>query len=143
MIKPINVNQLIPHQHPIRMVDTIVDYDDSTKQATLEVVINDDSPFVDSNGEIAPETFLEIIAQSTAAQHGFNLQRSGKGDEKGFLVGVRDFAIEGKAFAGDKLTISVECGTEIESVSAVKGEIFNAGRKIASAGITVWHGKQT
>ena len=140
MIKPVNAKQLIPHQLPIRMVDQIVDYDDTAKTSTLEVVIDGNSPFVDSNGELVSESFLEIIAQSAAAQHGFNLQRSDKPEEKGFLVGVRNFEIYGQAFAGEKLTILIECGTEIESISAVQGEIYQSDKKLASAGITVWHG---
>lgn len=140
MINSVNVKPLIPHQLPMLMIDSIVNYDDSAKTAILEYTIKASSPFVDSNGKLAPESFLEIIAQAAAAQHGFNLQRNGKPEETGFLVGARGCLVTGKAFAGDKLTVYVACGTEMESVSAVKGEIFNSGEKIFSAGITVWHG---
>lgn len=140
MIQPVIVKDLIPHQPPMRMIDFIVDYDDAAKKAVLEYTVVADSPFIDANGELNPESYLEIIAQASAAQHGFNLKRAGKNEEKGFLVGARNFLVHGKAFAGDKLTVSVTCGTEIESVSSVQGEIHNNGRKISSACITVWHG---
>jgi len=141
-MQPVYVKHFIPHTPPALMIDKIIDYDDDAKKATLEFTVDANSPFVSTNGELAPESFLEIIAQSTAAQHGFNLKRNGSDEEKGFLVGIRHFKVYGKAFSGDKLTISIECGTEIESINAVNGEIFMSDKKIASAGITVWHGKK-
>ena len=88
-----------------------------------------------------PNVFLEIIAQAAAAQHGFNLKRDKKEDERGLLVGVREFNIYNSAFVNDKLTITIECGTEIASLSIVEGSIKNANLLIATATITVWHGK--
>ena len=141
-MQPVNAKKFIPHRPPMCLVNKIIDYDDSAKKATLEFTVNLNSPLISPSGELPPENFLEIIAQATAAQHGFNLARNRDDDEKGFLVGVRNFKVYGKAFAGDKLTISVECGTEIESVSAIDGKIFKADQQLASAGITVWHGKK-
>ena len=104
--------------------------------------VSADSPFVGINNELDPEAFLEIIAQAAAAQHGYNIKRDGGKEEKGFLVGTRNFMIHGKAFAEDKLTVQVECTTEIESLSAVSGTVSKNNQMLASAVITVWHGEK-
>lgn len=136
---PLDVQDLIPHKLPFKMVDNIISYDDTTKTSVLEYTIDKESPFID-NHKIDHICFLEIIAQAAAAQHGFNLQREKKAKERGFLVGVRDFNINNSAKVNDKLTITIECGQEIASLSIVKGTIKIDNILIASATITVWHG---
>lgn len=144
MIKlPIATDEMIPHRAPFKMIDQIVSFDDDSKSSVLEYTVKENSPFLNPDGSLDGESFLEIIAQAAAAQHGFNLKREGAKEELGFLVGVRDLQISGQAFKGDTVTVQVECGTEIETVSAVSGSISKAGKEIASALITVWHGNKT
>lgn len=140
---PIDTKGLIPHQPPMKMVDRIISYSDADKSSVLELTIAGESPFVDNKGQLAPECYLEIIAQAAAAQHGFNLHRDGAKEEQGFLVGARNVNITGQAKAGDILLIKVACGIEIESVSSVSGNIYKGEEEIASAQITVWHGSKS
>ena len=137
---PIITDDLIPHRPPIKMVDKIIDYDDSCKPSIVEYTVTEGSGFLNSDGCLDEECFLEIIAQAAAAQHGFNLKRDGSELEAGLLIGVRNLVIYDQAFTGDTLNILVECGTEIESVSAVAGKIMKGPEIIAEAVITVWHG---
>ena len=137
---PIQTDSLIPHVPPMKMIDCIISFNDETKSSLLEFTVSKDSPFVNANGILDGECFLEIIAQAAAAQHGLNLQRKGEKEEQGFLVGARNVKILGQACAGDTLTVQVECGTEIESVSSVFGNVRRGEEEMASAAITVWHG---
>lgn len=138
---PLDVDTFIPHKSPIKMVDQLISYDDETKTSIIEYTIPASSPFIGEESQIDSECFLEIIAQAAAAQHGFNLKRENKEDERGLLVGVREFNIYNSASVNDKLTITIECGTEIASLSIVEGNIKVSESLIASATITVWHGK--
>lgn len=104
--------------------------------------VNADLPFVDANNKLDPEAFLEIIAQAAAVQHGYNIKLDGGKEEKGFLVGARNLIIHGQAFVGDKLTVQIECTTEIDSLSAVAGTVSKNNKILASAVITVWHGEE-
>ena len=138
---PLDVDTFIPHKTPIKMVDKLLSYDDDTKTSIYEYTIPESSPFIGEESQIDSECFLEIIAQAAAAQHGFNLTREKKETERGLLVGVREFNIYNSACVNDKLTITIECGTEIASLSIVEGNIKIGESLIASATITVWHGK--
>src|SRR3989339_1126634 len=108
----IDVENLIPHRKPLKMVEQIVSYDDASKSSVIELNVDENSPFTSNSGLLDGECFLEIIAQAAAAQHGFNLRRLGSNVEKGFLVGAMDFKISGQARVKDKLIVKVECGTE-------------------------------
>lgn len=139
---PKETKDLIPHRAPMKMVDQIISCNDAEKSSVLQYTVPADSPFVDESGKLDSACYLEIIAQAAAAQHGFNLQRDQAEEEQGFLVGSRNVEISDQAVVGDTLTVEVACGTEIESVSSVFGRISKDGQEIASADITVWHGKK-
>jgi predicted hotdog family 3-hydroxylacyl-ACP dehydratase len=80
------------------------------------------------------------MAQAAAAQHGYNLAKDNKHEEKGFIVGIRRFKITGEASVNDKLSVSVKLGPEIESLSVVYGTVTCRSNQIASIELTVWHG---
>lgn len=139
---PLKTDDLIPHRPPIKMIDSIVEFNDASKSSVLEYKVDKNSNFLNSDGTLDEECFLEIIAQAAAAQHGFNLKRKNSEKEQGLLVGVRHLEIHGKVFAGDTLKIMVQCGTEIETVSSVSGKILKGDQIIAESIITVWHSNE-
>lgn len=131
---------LIPHTPPMRMIDKIVSFDDSLKSSVSEATVRSSFPFLDDDGDLLPSAYLELIAQASAAQHGFNLQRNGSSEEEGFLVGVRNLSIHSTARIGDTLTIHIQLGTEIDVLSVVAGSVSRGETLLAEAEITVWHG---
>ena len=136
----VNAVDLIPHALPMRMIDEIVSFDDSLKSSVSEATVRFSFPFLDDDGDLLHSAYLELIAQASAAQHGFNLQRNGLSEEDGFLVGVRNLTIHSTAHIGDILTIHIQLGTEIDALSVVAGAVFCSQTLLAEAEITVWHG---
>jgi predicted hotdog family 3-hydroxylacyl-ACP dehydratase len=138
---PVDVSDFIPHLSPVKMVDAILEWDDENKSSVISACVLDDSPFVNSQGVVDNECFLEIIAQAAAAQHGFNLFRNNKPEEQGFIAGVNFLNVLDSISLNLPLIVKVECGTEISSLSVVNGKVFSDDGKIkAEAAITVWHG---
>jgi len=136
---PIDASQFIPHKPPMLMVGQIVSVDDQEKSSIIETTVHHDSPFLSEKNTLYGEALIEIMAQAAAAQHGYNLAKDNKKEEKGFIVGIRKFEISGEAAINDKLSVSVKLGPEIESLSVVYGAVICKNKQIASTELTVWH----
>ena len=141
-LSQVGVSEFIPHKFPVKMVDSILEWNDEKKTSIVSGCVCADSPFVNSQGVIDNECFLEIIAQAAAAQHGFNLFRKEKPEEQGFIAGVNYLNVYDSIVVDIPFKVKVECGTEISSLSVVNGKVFDKNGKLkAEAAITVWHGK--
>src|SRR5512141_2965278 len=97
----------------MRLVDTLVSVNDGC--AVAESVLPRSAILADGEGKIDEVAFVELIAQSYAAFRGYVDRRSGKPPVEGFLVGVRDLAVAGRAYAGARLLPS------IRTVAAIGG----------------------
>ena len=58
--------------------------------------------------------------------------------KKGFLVGIRKIHFKDRAFAGDRLQITVSTVGAIEGFVVVEGEVLREGKVIASGTIKLW-----
>lgn len=140
---PADAAGLVPHGEPFRMVRRILLCDDDAKVSRVECMIDDSGRmFAAADGVVYPEVFLEVIAQSAAAQHGYDRERrqDRDGAESAFLVGVRNFEVTGEAGIGDVLEVSLECLAQTDSVCSLRGVVFVRGQQVAAAEISVWHG---
>ena len=124
------------------MVERIISVDDGEKSSVIETTVLPDNLFVSDTNNLEAEALIEIMAQAAAAQHGYNLARAQKREEKGFIVGIRKFVITGEAAVGDRLQVSVKLGPEIESLSVVYGSVSCRNVELASVELTVWHGDE-
>lgn len=134
---PVDVGRLIPHGPSIRMVDQLVQIGE--RRAATSFTVAPDSPWVDERGQLDELAYIEIIAQSFAAIHGFHLPPEQLADHKGLLLGVTNMAISDIARAGDKLTIEIRKMTRFGQFGIVEGEVRHAdGRLIAVGQIKIW-----
>jgi predicted hotdog family 3-hydroxylacyl-ACP dehydratase len=137
---PIDASEFMPHKSPMLLVDRIIEFDDEEKSSVIEASVKHDNIFLNSEGNLEETALIEIMAQAAAAQHGFNLAREEKKEEKGFIVGIRKFVVSRQVQAGDSLIVEVKLGPEIESLSVVYCTVRRDTANIASAELTVWHG---
>ena len=75
----------------------------------------------DGEGKIDEVAFMELIAQSYAAFKGYMDRRNGKPPGEGFLVGVRNLEVTGRAYAGDRLLTSIRTVTAFGGFAVVEG----------------------
>jgi len=80
-----DVEQLIPHRLPMRLVETITSVDDSNVVTTA--VVRDTWPTL-REGHAQTLMLIELIAQTAAVLQGWRERNSGKAGSGGLLVGI-------------------------------------------------------
>jgi predicted hotdog family 3-hydroxylacyl-ACP dehydratase len=134
---PIGMEKLIPHGKSVRMIDRLVQVGE--RFAQTEFVVRKDALLVDATGCLDELAYIEMIAQSFAACHGFQLFGDERLAHQGLLLGARDFVISGEARAGDRLLIKVSKVTRFGDFGVVDGEVLHEdGRLIATGQIKIW-----
>jgi predicted hotdog family 3-hydroxylacyl-ACP dehydratase len=129
--------RLIPHRAPMRLVDTLVSVNDGC--AVAESVLPRSAIIADGEGKIDEVAFVELIAQSYAAFRGYMDRMDGKPPIEGFLVGVRDLAVAGRAYAGDRLLTSIRTVAAIGGFAVVEGAVTRGDETLASGTLKLWH----
>lgn len=134
---PIGLEKLIPHGKSVRMIDQLAEVGE--RFARTEFVVRRDSLLVDALGRLDELAYIEMIAQSFAACHGFQLFGEERLAHQGLLLGARDFVISGEARVGDRLSIRVGKVTRFGDFGVVDGEVYHEdGRLIATGQIKIW-----
>lgn len=99
------VAELIPHSGPLVLLERIVEADDESLTATLEVAADG----LYNHGDTVPAWVgMEYMAQAVAAFAGLEPYRRGETIPLGFLLGSRRMNISGPDFpVGTRLTVTV------------------------------------
>jgi radical SAM protein with 4Fe4S-binding SPASM domain len=136
-VLPITVNGLIPHGASMRMVDRLMQVGE--RDARLEFVVRKDSPFVDADGRLDETAYIETIAQSFAASHGFHMTPEELANQRGLLLGAKDLIVSGSAHAGDRLIVHLRKVARFGDFGVVEGSIFHDdGALVATGEIKIW-----
>jgi MoaA/NifB/PqqE/SkfB family radical SAM enzyme/predicted hotdog family 3-hydroxylacyl-ACP dehydratase len=134
---PVDTADLIPHGPTIRMVDQLVQVGERT--ARTDFTVMPDSLWVDPDGRLDDLAYVEMIAQSFAASHGFHLSDDERPRHRGLLLGVKDLVISGESHVGDRLYIDIRKVTRFGDFGVVDGEVHHSdGRAIATGQIKIW-----
>jgi len=133
---PMEVERIIPHRRPMRLIDRLLEATDDA--GTAEVLISADHALVGRNRRLDRTAFPEMIAQAYAALQGHACRRNGKKITPGFLVGIRRCDVFGDAVVGDRLMIRVHTVKQFAGFALVEGAVILRNDTIAEASIKVW-----
>jgi predicted hotdog family 3-hydroxylacyl-ACP dehydratase len=133
---PLSAEHLIPHRLPMRLVETLLSRDGES--GVTESRIPADAVVADQNGRLDETAFVELIAQSYAAVRGHLDLSTGTPATTGFLVGIRDCAIAGAAYAGEHLLTSVRTVASHGGFAVVDGTVTRGGENLAVCTVTLW-----
>lgn len=134
---PIGVEGVIPHGESMRMIDRLVQIGE--RNARTEFVVRQDCLLVDASGRLDELAYVEMIAQSFAACHGFHLTGEVGKVHRGLLIGIKDVVVSGEAFAGDRLTVIVRKITRFGDFGVVEGDVLHQdGKLIATGQVKIW-----
>jgi len=134
---PVPIAGLVPHGRSIRMVDELVAVGE--RRAWTSYTVPADSQFVDEMGRLDETAYVEMIAQSFAASHGFHLSADERPLHRGLLIGIKDLTIVSQAVVGDRLRIGVHKVTRFGDFGVVDGTVHHEdGRLLAAGQIKVW-----
>jgi len=91
----VEIDELIPHRRPLRLIDEILEMDEDS--AATASTVTDQWPLI-ANGSVNPIVLIELVAQTALAHRGYTqIKKSAAAVvRKGFLVGVKkaDFFID-------------------------------------------------
>lgn len=132
------VDELIPHQGVMRLVDELVQHD----EATAEVVarLTPDNAFADGEGRVPAWVGVELMAQSVAAWAGARAAERGEQQARGgYLLGCRSYDCERDRFPRDaELRIHVrEVLRQDNGFGSYTGEIHVDGERMARGKLSV------
>ncbi len=119
------LEELIPHAHPMILIDSISEPDvlitEGIQEAGLNATVRiaEDSQFYERPSGVPAWVGIEYVAQTVAALAGLRAKRAGKPVALGFLLGTRRFEASIPYFPiGAKLSIHVS--PEFESTDLAK-----------------------
>jgi radical SAM protein with 4Fe4S-binding SPASM domain len=134
---PASAVGLVPHGPMMRMVDQIVRIGE--RDARITFTVTKECVLVDDSGRLDELAYVEMIAQSFAASHGYHLSIGDRQRHRGLLLGTKDLVVIGEARVGDVLTVHLRKVTRFGAFGVVEGEIFREdGQLVATGQIKIW-----
>jgi len=134
---PVGVAGLVPHGKSMRMIDRLVQIGERETRTIFDVTA--DCLLVDQTGRLDELAYVEMIAQSFAASHGYHLSPEQRRHHRGLLLGVKDLAVSGEARIGDSLTVQLKKVTRFGAFGVVEGAIYRQdGTLVATGQIKIW-----
>ncbi|MDF7823385.1 radical SAM protein [Pontiellaceae bacterium B12227] len=131
---------LIPQQAPMKMVDTLLSVGE--RKASVEFSVEESNIFLDDEGYLEKEAYIEMVAQAAALFNGFRTRHL-EADPAGFLLGAKGFKFYGSANVGDQLQINAVKDTGFGAFSIVNGTVLRGEELIAEGQIKIYHEEAT
>lgn len=135
-VRDIDIRTLLPQQDPVVMVDGLLDA--NIKSVTTHYLVRPDNIFV-ADGRLNPCAYVEIIAQTCAAQLGY-VDKYLLGHDFvriGYIGGVKDLQVEHVAEVGETLTTRIEILEDVMDMRLASAEIFVGEQRMAVAEIKI------
>lgn len=126
----------LPQHPPASLIDRLVSLGE--RSAVAETVIPSESPYALEDGRVDEAVYLELIAQTIAAQNGFRLRPELRAGAGGMLLGAKKLEISGSVLAGDLLRIEVRKTAGFDDFGIIHGTVSHGGDVIASGEIKVY-----
>ncbi|TPH12243.1 3-hydroxylacyl-ACP dehydratase [Litorilituus lipolyticus] len=133
------IEHVVPHAHPMILIDELLEYDDS--KALCQLTITENSNFYNSETQSVPNyVAIEYMAQSIAAFANANEKDQGGEVSIGFLVSSRKLKVLVKEFSlASTLLVTVEqLYSEENGLSAFDCIIEQAGQIVVEAKINIF-----
>lgn len=123
----IDIDSLIPHREPIKIVSEVLDLQDDSGIAVATV--NPTWPLYEGDG-VNSLVLIEAIAQTAAIIEGYKRNKQGKGNVKGWLVGIKSAEFNvANIPVNTRLTIFVNSKYSFDNYAVVEG-IIKTGEDI-------------
>lgn len=117
----IDIESLIPHREPIKIITEIIDLKGDS--GTAAAVVNERWPLC--NGRMVHSLVLiEAIAQTAAVVEGYKRKNAGKSGAKGWLVGIKSAEFKRDVIAVDtRITVFVNNLYAFDRYGVIEGVV--------------------
>lgn len=123
----IDIDSLIPHRGKIKIINEIIDIQNTS--AVSAAVVNSNWPLFDGD-TVDSLVLIEGIAQTAAIVEGYKRKQKGKSGVKGWLVGIKNAEFhEEKLPVNTRVIIMLENKYSFDNYGVVEG-IAQTGEKI-------------
>jgi predicted hotdog family 3-hydroxylacyl-ACP dehydratase len=129
----INIEELIPHRPPMKLIDEVLEVDD--EKAITASIVSENWPLY-REGSVSPVVMIELVAQATGIATGWKRKReTGKGI-KGYLVGIKEasFYID-RIPAGTRLITNIENLYKHETYGVFSGTVKSGSKLLGKVEI--------
>lgn len=135
VVLPVNAESFVPHRHPMLFVERLLERegDRAVAETTLPM-----AGIAVCNGQLLPEYFVELIAQTAALANGYDLFCENKPPTDGMLVGIDTFSLTAEACPGNVVRIETNKTFAFGPVNVIHGSIWDGDVQLASGEIKVW-----
>lgn len=138
IILPAPAMKFLPHRPPMSLINRLLARDRAVGSARAEVISPKAGIFVQGQA-LAPEYFIELIAQTAAAATGHDAVEDSASGSQGYLVGVDEFSWPGQVMAGEQLEVAIQKTFAFGQVSIMEGWVRNSrGEEVARGKVRVW-----
>jgi predicted hotdog family 3-hydroxylacyl-ACP dehydratase len=126
----IDIESIIPHRAPIKIISEVMDAQEDSGIATA--VVNPSWPLFEKDA-VNSLILIEAVAQTAAVIEGYKRIKQGKDSVKGWLVGIKsaDFMVD-KIPVDTKLTIFVASKYTMDNYAVVEGTVKNGENILAT-----------
>ncbi len=132
-----DIEKLIPHRAPIRMIDTLTAYEGHT--VSCSALLTRDNAY--ANGDVIPALVaLELFAQTAAALFGYRAFLAKLPFGAGAIIGVQKMAVTRDFRAGERCIMTVEERFTVDQLTHARGTLTVDDIEVATGALTVLHG---
>ncbi|MBO5862871.1 MAG: hydroxymyristoyl-ACP dehydratase [Paludibacteraceae bacterium] len=124
---------LIPHRHPMVMVDSLVEASEDAATSTL--LIKDENIFV-ADGKLSEVGIIEHIAQTAALRIGYICQQEGQPVRNGFIGSFKKFKLQRRAKSGELLKTDLKVMQSVGNITMISAKVHANNEHIADCIMT-------
>ena len=132
---PQSAQTLLPHRPPMLLAEALLKYEGGRSVASA--ILPTSGLFI-SLGQIIPEYFIELVAQTAALGNCYDALKSGLAPHKGMLVGIDSFSWPGQPQPGTAVLIETDKTFAFGAVKRIHGEVYAGKNLLAVGDIKVW-----
>ncbi|MBQ1970167.1 MAG: hydroxymyristoyl-ACP dehydratase [Paludibacteraceae bacterium] len=125
---------LIPHRHPMVMIDSLVEASEDAVTSTL--LIKDENIFV-ADGELSEVGIIEHVAQTAALRIGYICQQEGQPVRNGFIGSFKKFKLQRRAKSGELLKTDLKVMQSVGNITMISAKVHANNEHIADCIMTV------
>ena len=131
-----NIKQIIPHRHPMIMIDTYQRIDNDAACSSMRF---EPGSYGCENGWVMEGMLIEAFAQTVAAHFGYEALKTNETDSgPGMLTSVDEFEFYDMISDTSTISIRIEKTDEIGPFKLVSGDIHVENRLVAKGRIKVF-----
>lgn len=117
----IDIESMIPHREPIRIITDVIELADNSGSASA--VVNERWPLYDGRA-VCSLILIEAIAQTAALVEGHKRSKQGKSAAKGWLVGIKSAEFKKDSIAlGTPITVAVRSLYALDKYGVIEGVV--------------------